>query len=128
MRALLDTQALLFFGLGDRRMPARIRKLIASGDHDLLISVATVWEIVLKDQVGDFDLNRPAYEYVEYYCREIALQPLEISMAHAFSVGSLPLHHHDPFDRILIAQATVERVAIISGDFIFDDYDVEVIW
>ena len=108
MKALLDTHALIWFASGDRRLPERTRGFIDSAKNELLISVATAWEIVIKGQLGKLRLDRPSAAYVEYYIHELSLAPLQITLDHVFGVADLPSHHGDPFDRLLIAQAIQE--------------------
>jgi PIN domain nuclease of toxin-antitoxin system len=128
MRALLDTQGLIWFANGDRRLPTRARDIIASKETELVLSVVTAWEIVIKAGLGKLFLSRPAPEYISYYIQELALIPLQITLQHVLVVHKLPSHHGDPFDRLLIAQAKYEDIPIITGDRALANYDVQTIW
>ncbi len=125
---LLDTQAVLWFLQGDPRLSGTAKALIEDPANRKLVSVATCWEIAIKVGVGKMNLGEPTRPYLE---RAIALNHFEllpISLEHATAVEGLPTHHKDPFDRLLIAQAIVEGLPIISADLAFDAYPVRRIW
>ena len=128
MRAFLDAQALLWFGAGDRRMPVRVRRLIEDRKNELLLSIASVWEIMIKARLGRFQLDQPAPAYVLRYIGHLGLIPTGISLDHVFRVATLPEFHQDPFDRVLIAQAMAENLPIVTGDDAIGRYDVRTIW
>jgi PIN domain nuclease of toxin-antitoxin system len=128
MKALLDTHVFLWHVAGDRRLSARCRNLIESADRELFLSVAGVWEIVLKHQLGRLTLDRPPGQYVRHYMRELRLRSMPIKLKHVLHMPQLPLHHRDPFDRIQIAQARVESMPILTRDSLISKYDVPVLW
>jgi PIN domain nuclease of toxin-antitoxin system len=128
VRAFLDTQALLWFGTGDRRMPVRSRRFIEDSKNELLLSIASVWEIMIKARLGRFQLDQPAPAYVLRYIGQLGLVPTGISLDHAFRVATLPEIHQDPFDRVLIAQAMTEGIPIVTGDDAISRYNVRTIW
>jgi PIN domain nuclease of toxin-antitoxin system len=96
--------------------------------NDLLISAATVWEIAIKVGLGKLTLSRPYRAWIEQALIDLQAAVLPITVAYADAQAALPHHHGDPFDRMLIAQATVEGIAVVSADRQFDAYGVTRIW
>lgn len=127
MRALLDTHAFLWGIAGDRRMSQQARDVFI-GPSTLSMSLASIWEILIKVQLGKLNLPSPAGPYVIRKLAENKIQALPISLDHLLAFERLPLHHRDPFDRILIAQSIEEDVPIITADPLFSRYPVKVIW
>jgi PIN domain nuclease of toxin-antitoxin system len=128
MRLLLDTHTFLWFILNDPLLSGTARTLIADPLNDIEISPASYWEIAIKINLGKYALSEPLKDFVE---REVALNQfhiLAIEPRHVAPLTTLPLHHRDPFDRLIIAQAMVERIPIISADAAFDDYPVTRLW
>lgn len=121
MRVLLDTHVLLWALLNDPRLTAAQAEAISDGD--LYVSSATVWEVGLKRAIGKLDV--PAEIFV--IAQEAGCRPLPISWTHAEAAAALPLHHSDPFDRMLIAQARCEGLLLASSDRKFAAYDVPLI-
>lgn len=129
MKALLDTHVFLWWLLDDPRLSERARSLMADDATTLYLSAASVWEMAIKAGLGKLaapkgDLGRIVA--VEMERQRIA--GLAVEHAHAWQVSSLPSHHRDPFDRVLVAQGQVERLAILTGDPWIARYDVETIW
>lgn len=123
-RLLVDTHALLWWLGDDPALPERARELLAEPAVEALISVASLWEIAIKRRIGK--LRAP-----DTLPGTIAAEGfgwLPVTPEHAWGVGSLPDHHRDPFDRLLIAQAISEDLPIVTGDSRFSAYDVEVCW
>ena len=127
MTLLLDTHALLWFQAGDRRLGKAARRAMEADDAELLISAATVWEMAIKASLGRLQLP---YEVDAYVTEKIGqgYRMLPVSWAHAAKVEGLSWHHRDPFDRLLAAQALIERCALVTGDRVFRKYGVEVVW
>ena len=122
MRQLLDTHTLLWFVLGDRRrISPELRARIEDG---ALISIVCIWEIAIKSALGKVEAPDDLPERV----RQLGFEILPVSVEHAWRVRQLPHHHRDPFDRMLVAQAQVERLVIVTADPDFDPYDVTVSW
>ncbi len=127
MKAILDTHAFLWALAGDARMSRHARDIFA-GPADLSLSMASIWEILIKVQSGKLNFPRPAGPYVLSRLAENRIKTLPISIDHLLALERLPMHHRDPFDRILIAQGLEEKLPIITSDPLFRNYPVEVIW
>ncbi len=128
MRVLLDTHVFLWWNLNDSRLSADARRIIADGGNTLYLSAATAWEIAIKAAKGRLELPEPADRYVSSRLTYYHFTPLPIELSHALEVYNLPPHHNDPFDRLLVAQAMLERVPILSADAALAAYEVETIW
>jgi PIN domain nuclease of toxin-antitoxin system len=102
--------------------------LIQDPDSELLLSAASSWEITIKYALGKLVLPAPPEQYVPDRMRSSGVQPLPIEHSHVLQVGSLPRHHRDPFDRLLIAQAQLENLSIITADRQLVDYDIPLQW
>lgn len=124
MRLLLDTHALLWWLSGDSRLGARARLLIADPAHDILVSVASLWEIVVKVRIGKLEADIGA---IEQALARDGMERLAVTPPHLAALASLPLHHRDPFDHLLIAQAVSEDAALISQDPAMALYAVRLI-
>ncbi len=128
MRILLDTHAFLWWIGGDRRLSAGAKKLIADGRNELLVSAASGWEIAVKAGLGRIELPIPLGRFVSEQLALNGIETLPILMAHALGVGQLPLLHRDPFDRMLVVQAQMEKLGILTRDPQISQYDVETLW
>jgi PIN domain nuclease of toxin-antitoxin system len=128
VRVLLDTHVLLWWLINDVRLSPRVRKIMGDGRNDLLWSVASSWELAIKVGLGKLRVPGPLRSYIPTKLQEQNIQTLPVEHAHAFEVAELPTHHKDPFDRLLIAQARIEGLPLISVDEQFAPYDIEVIW
>jgi PIN domain nuclease of toxin-antitoxin system len=128
VRVLLDTQAFLWWASGSDRLSPRASAVIADPTSEVLVSVASIWEIAIKVSVGRLELDEPPERFVPDRLRRHGFEALPIQAQHALRVGDLPRHHGDPFDRIIVAQGQVEDMPIVSADPLFHRYDVEVIW
>ena len=128
MRVLLDTHAFLWWITDDERLSAPARAAISSGDNLIFVSAATVWEIVVKSRLGRLPIREQIEGFIPAELEANAFQPLSITVRHALRLESLPDHHRDPFDRILVAQALAEEMPLISGDQAVRAYPVSTIW
>lgn len=128
MKALLDTHAFLWWILDDPRLPRRIRDVIAEEDTDLFLSAASCWEIAIKAKLGRITLPARPEVFISSQMSENTILPLPIEAGHALHVFSLPMHHRDPFDRLIVAQAKLERLPIITSDPLIAQYKVKTIW
>jgi PIN domain nuclease of toxin-antitoxin system len=127
-RLLLDTQAFLDFRAGSRRISARARKAFLDPAAELVVSAVSVWEMGIKSALGKLDLAVSLRDVMETALATGHIRFLGVSLEHLYAVESLPWHHRDPFDRLLVCQARVEGLAILGSDGAFDAYDVERIW
>jgi PIN domain nuclease of toxin-antitoxin system len=127
-RVLLDTRAFLLWVSGSDRLTPTAADAIAHPSSIVLVSAVSAWEIAMKAAAGRLELLGPAEQYVPDRMREHGFAPLPVDLAHALRAGALPRIHGDPFDRMLVAQAQVEDVPIVTGDPLVGRYDVETIW
>jgi PIN domain nuclease of toxin-antitoxin system len=128
MKVLLDTHAFLWWITDDPRLSLRAREIFADGNNELLFSAASGWEISIKVQLGRLRLPADPQPFIVDQLRINAIRSLAIQMNHALHVSTLPNHHRDPFDRLLIAQAQLEGLPILSADPQIGKYQVEVVW
>jgi len=124
LKLLLDTHAALWFLSGDDRLSENARRHLTDDTNRVLLSAAVVWEIAIKRSLGKLVVPD---EYLSLLLGA-GVQPLAISVEHACTVEHLPPHHRDPFDRMLVSQATIEGGALISRDDALRPYDVTLIW
>ena len=127
MRILLDTQVWLWLQSTPGRLGTRARALVVDPENELLLSAASSWEIAIKHALGKLQLPAPPREYVPSRMQASGTGALPITHTHALQVGSLPSHHRDPFDRLLVAQAQVESLPILTADPQIGRYEVEVL-
>ena len=128
MRILLDTQAFLVVRSGGGRLPARARRAFLDPENELFLSPASVWEMAIKCSLGKLHLGIALPDLVRSALSTGLIRPLPIDLDHLYAVKDLPFHHRDPFDRLLVAQARCEELAILGGDDAFDAYGVNRIW
>ena len=126
MNYLLDTHTLIWLGEDDPRLPVRIRELIEHESNVIWVSYATFWEITIKMSLGKLHLRWSLQEW-EQLLAEGGILMLPTSFTHFEALLSLPMHHQDPFDRLLIAQALAEDFAIITHDAKFADYPAQLV-
>jgi PIN domain nuclease of toxin-antitoxin system len=128
MKLLLDAHTFLWFIWHDAQLTNNAKKLITNPANQKFVSAAICWEIAIKMSIGKLDLGEPSRPFMH---REIARNNFDIlpmTVDHAAAVSVLPFHHRDPFDRMLIAQAMVEQVPIVSGDTAFDAHPITRLW
>ena len=128
MKVLVDTHALLWFVLDDPRLGRKADALMRSGSTDLLLSVASCWELAIKHALGKINLGKPFDQFLWPELRRNQIEVLPIAEAHLNLLSGLPNHHRDPFDRLLAAQALAERIPMVSADEAMSRYGVELIW
>ena len=124
MRLLLDSNTFLWWRAGSEKLTERAERMIGDTDNDTAVSVVTLWEIAIKRGIGKLRF----LEDFEAVMTEEAFDLLPISYAHLRTLETVPMHHRDPFDRLLIAQALAEGIPIATGDRVFAAYGVQVIW
>ena len=128
MRFLLDTHTLLWSFNADPSLSARARRIIEDVDNELFVSAASVWEIAIKVRLGKLPTGNVLLNELDTYLRLVGFDGLPITLSHSVRAGRLPGEHRDPFDRMLISQAQIENMPIVSNDRIFDEYHVERMW
>jgi PIN domain nuclease of toxin-antitoxin system len=128
VRAILDTHAFLWWVLDVPRLSPAARSMLADGANEFLFSTASAYELTIKAQGGRLTLPEPADTYVPSRLAANAFEAIPIELAHAVRAGMLPVIHRDPFDRMLVAQAQVEGLPILTADPAISRYDVETIW
>lgn len=127
MKILLDTEAWLWSLGSPERLGKKARNLLEDPAHDLYLSAASTWEISIKAAIGKLGLPEPPASFVASRMERQGILPLPVNHAHAAQVFALPMLHKDPFDRMLLAQAMLEGLAIMSSDQVFRRYDVKFI-
>jgi len=128
VRLLLDTHTFLWFLSADPQLSATARTLIEDGDNEVYLSVGSLWEMAIKIGLGKLSLGRPYETFIPDQLARTGIDLLTITFGHTARVLTLPSHHRDPFDRLLIAQALVEGLSIVGVDAAFDAYGVARLW
>ncbi|HWB48660.1 MAG TPA: type II toxin-antitoxin system VapC family toxin [Stellaceae bacterium] len=128
MRILLDTHVLLWWLLGNETVPLAVRAAIADNENEVFVSAASVWEISIKYKRGKLPTAAVLIGDLDKLVARRGFSGLAITLDHGDRAGSLPLLHKDPFDRMLIAQAMVESLTLVSNERLFDRYGVARLW
>ena len=129
MNYLLDTSSFLWFVHDDRRLSASAADIIENSGNEIYLSIASIWEIAIKVNLRRGLVLRWRFpEFIDHQLNTNRFELLEIKVAHLKLVSDLPLHHRDPFDRLLIAQSQVENIPVISSDAAFDSYEIQRVW
>lgn len=128
MKLLLDTHTFLWLVEGDPNLSVAAQAAIADPANDLFLSVASVWELAIKTYNKKLTLRDPLDAYLARWTATYQVDLLPIQLAHALATMGLPSHHKDPFDRILIAQASIEGMTLVSGDSKFAPYRIRLLW
>ncbi len=124
MKLLLDTHAFLWFIGGSSDLSTSARLLIEDTNNQPHLSVASLWEMAIKISLGKLTLGQPFEKLIAEQLNHNGIEILGISLPHAAAVITLPFHHRDPFDRLLIAQAITEKIPLVSCDTVLDAYGV----
>jgi PIN domain nuclease of toxin-antitoxin system len=128
MNLLLDTHTFIWWDTDPARLPARVLKMCRDPANRLLLSVASVWEMQIKLQLGKLRLAVPLQSLIEGQQRTNAIEIVSVTLPHVLDLDNLPGHHKDPFDRLPVAQARVEQASLVSVDPVFSAYPVQVLW
>ena len=128
MKLLLDTHVFLWLNDDPERLSKTVKDLCSSGTHEFYLSMASPWEMQIKSQLDKLSLAMPIEELVNKNTFENNIKLLPIELSHISYLEQLPPHHRDPFDRLIIAQAVVEGMTIVSVDHAFAAYSVPVVW
>lgn len=127
MKALLDTHTFLWSISDDERLSRKAQQIF-TGSNDLWLSVASIWEILIKVKTGKLPLPEPSGPYLVRELSENGIEVLPIKLDHVLRMENLTAHHRDPFDRILIAQSIEEKLPLVTADPVFERYPVKLIW
>ncbi len=128
MKYLVDTSVLIHSLIAQSKLNHQATELLADSSSELYLSAVSSWEITIKVGTGKLILPEKPTELVTRAMRIMSLRPLDITHVHALAVDALPNHHHDPFDRMLIAQALAEGMVLLTRDRIFERYEVQQIF
>ena len=125
---LLDMHTFLWWNADSPLLSQTCRDVLADPANRIYLSVASGWEIAIKHQIGKLNLPEPPASYVRSRVIQNNFEILPITLDHALLTNTLPLHHKDPFDRILIAQSIIEGFPILTADALFSEYEAAVVW
>ena len=128
MKYLLDTHTLIWFLTGDKKLSDKARSLIDNPNNRKFLSIASLWELAIKVSLGKLALNKPFERLFPEQLHFNRIEILDITVDNLIKLTTLPFHHRDPFDRLIIAQAFSEELPIISTDTIFDAYRINREW
>jgi PIN domain nuclease of toxin-antitoxin system len=128
LKFLLDTHTFLWFLNGDTNLSATARALIEDPQNERLLSIASLWEMAIKISIGKLEQSSSFEDLINGPMRNNAIDLLPITPSHLDTLTTLPFHHRDPFDRLIITQSIVEQMPIIGRDSTFDIYPVERRW
>jgi PIN domain nuclease of toxin-antitoxin system len=128
MRALLDTNSFLWFISGNEKLSIKARNFIEDFENELVLSIASLWEIAIKVSIGKLQLLKHFDILIPEKIEENEIEIFNLELKHFSTMMKLPFHHRDPFDRIIIAQSITENISVITSDGIFEDYLVKIIW
>jgi PIN domain nuclease of toxin-antitoxin system len=128
VRVVIDTHVFIWYVQNSERLPRLVAALINDGRNDILFSIASVWEMAIKQSTGKLNLGVPYTSFIEEQIRLNNMELLPVRLNHLEVVTTLPFHHRDPFDRLLSAQAIVEEIVLISADSVFSLYPVQRMW
>jgi PIN domain nuclease of toxin-antitoxin system len=128
MKVLVDTHTFLWALLQDHRLTPKATQILRSDEHELLFSLVSLWEIAIKIKTGKLNTIGSSVAYIRDEMDAYGMQLLPIRYEHILQLESLPRHHGDPFDRLLIAQALTESLPIFTGDRIFASYGIKLVW
>lgn len=128
MKFIADTHAFIWFVTDSPQLSTSAKKLFESPESERLFSMASIWEIAIKTNLGKLSLGQPLEKLLPEQLALNYIRLLDIALSHALRAASLPLHHRDPFDRMIIAQSLVENLPVLSNDSAFDAYGIKRIW
>ncbi len=128
MKILLDTHAFIWLDSQPEKLSKKAIEVCQDTSNELYLSMASLWEMQIKAQLGKLELNISLEEMLALQQQENDLKVLNFSLAHIYQLQSLPFHHNDPFDRIIIAQSILENMTLISVDEKLNAYNIAVLW
>lgn len=128
MKLLLDTHTFIWFVTDDPKLSSIAKRLIEDEHNEKSFSIASIWEMAIKHSIGKLNFDLPLCRFLEQQMSLNSMTSLNIELKHLDVIATLPLHHRDPFDRLLIAQAMVEGLPIVGVDAAFDAYEIQRLW
>lgn len=128
MRLLLDTHTLLWAVDDPSQLSSQAATALQDPANELLLSAGTIWETAIKSGLGKLSLSLPFRQWMERAIKDLGTTVLPVTIEFADVQAGLPNHHRDPFDRLLVAQAQVENVRLVSIDAVFDQYGISRLW
>lgn len=128
MTLLLDTHAFLWWVADRPAIGRRAKAAVENPDNEVWLSVASCWEMAIKVSLGKLRLTQPLDRFIPEQLAANGFELLDVRAKHAIRTATLPFHHRDPFDRLLVAQALEERLAVVSDDSILRKYGIDVMW
>lgn len=128
MKVLLDTCAFIWLVTDDPKLSGLAKEIFLDEGNEILLSAVTGFEIAVKYSLGKLQLAEPPGEFVTNRMNANALTELPVSMSHALALQNMPLHHKDPFDRLLVAQAIVNQIPLLSADQQLSAYAIKRLW
>lgn len=128
MKFLLDTHTFIWYVTNNSKLSSTARELINDGSNEVLLSIASIWEMAIKQSIGKLNFELPFELFITRQLTVNNFRSLNIEIDHLNLVANLPLHHRDPFDRLIIAQSMVEQIPIVGLDKVFDSYSVRRLW
>lgn len=128
MRLLLDTHAFLWWIEGTPAVGRRARAAVSNPDNEILFSIASCWELAIKLSLGKLRLTQKLDRFLVEQLTLNGFSLLDLELRHVVRVADLPFHHRDPFDRLLVAQALEDGLAVVSADRVWRKYGVTLVW
>lgn len=128
MKFLLDTQAFLWMVTDNSLVSKKIKKLFLDQENIFYLSLVSIWEMSIKMSLGKLKVQQPFEKFILNQLQENFIEQLPIHFRHVTKVRTLPFHHRDPFDRLLIAQSLIEDLPVVSSDSAFAKYGISVLW
>ena len=128
MKYLLDTHVFLWFILDNEKISSKALNIISNRNNELFLSAASGWEVAIKAHLGKIQLNNNPEIFIPEHLSANSIKSLPIKMSHMLHTFTLPFHHKDPFDRLIISQAQLEKMSIITADPLFEKYTIKLLW
>lgn len=128
MRILLDTSTFIWFIGGNKKLSEKAREVIENFENELYMSVTSLWEMAIKIGIGKLELSESFDKLIPKEIKDNEINIIQIELPHLYKMMELPLHHRDPFDRLIIAQGIIRQLPIIGCDKMFKFYDIDIIW
>ncbi len=128
MKLLLDTHTFIWLVTDPDKIPATAQAAVADSANTKYFNVVSAWEMAIKSGIGKMKFGRPVPQLIRKGLADLVALDLQVTLEHAFAVEALPPHHNDPFDRLLIAQAQIEAMTIVTVDHLMPAYGVPILW